>query len=89
MYDKFPLQIVMILIYNDQMNSNHHTIANNYAPVRSSPSKPVLCEGSSVAGVVRTSSQAIFSGAEEVEIDHNGALYRLRQTSSGKLILTK
>ncbi|MDK2124767.1 hemin uptake protein HemP [Parachitinimonas caeni] len=34
-------------------------------------------------------SQAIFSGAVEVEIDHNGVRYRLRQTSQGKLILTK
>ena len=32
---------------------------------------------------------AIFAGAQEVEIDHNGAVYRLRQTSLGKLILTK
>jgi len=39
--------------------------------------------------VTRTSSQALFLGAHELEIEHNGALYRLRQTSLGKLILTK
>ena len=39
--------------------------------------------------VVRLSSQALMDGAQEVEIEHNGALYRLRQTSLGKLILTK
>lgn len=40
-------------------------------------------------GVERLASHAIFAGAQEVEIDHNGAVYRLRQTSLGKLILTK
>jgi hemin uptake protein HemP len=34
-------------------------------------------------------SQDIFSGATEVEIEHQGAIYRLRQTAQGKLILTK
>ena len=38
---------------------------------------------------VRLSSQMLFAGANEVEIEHKGALYRLRQTSLGKLILTK
>jgi len=37
----------------------------------------------------RLPSHAIFAGAQEVEIEHNGAVYRLRQTSLGKLILTK
>jgi len=39
--------------------------------------------------VPRLPSHAIFAGAQEVEIEHNGAVYRLRQTSLGKLILTK
>jgi len=39
--------------------------------------------------VPRLPSRAIFSGAQEVEIEHNGAVYRLRQTALGKLILTK
>ncbi len=39
--------------------------------------------------VLRLPSRAIFVGAQEVEIEHNGAVYRLRQTSLGKLILTK
>lgn len=34
-------------------------------------------------------SQELFGGALEVEIQHNQAVYRLRQTSLGKLILTK
>ncbi len=34
-------------------------------------------------------SEALFDGAPELLIDHRGVLYRLRQTSLGKLILTK
>lgn len=34
-------------------------------------------------------SEALFEGAAEVLIDHRGVMYRLRQTSLGKLILTK
>ena len=37
----------------------------------------------------RCHSQELFKGHTEIEIEHNGALYRLRQTSLGKLILTK
>jgi hemin uptake protein HemP len=37
----------------------------------------------------RLDSSALFKGAVEVEIVHNGALYRLRETQLGKLILTK
>ena len=44
---------------------------------------------SPVLGLARLSSRAIFAGAREIEIEHDGALYRLRQTSLGKLILTK
>ena len=35
-----------------------------------------------------TSAQ-IFGGALEVQIDHHGTMYRLKQTALGKLILTK
>ena len=34
-------------------------------------------------------SQALFGAARELLIRHNGALYRLRMTRAGKLILTK
>lgn len=37
----------------------------------------------------RFSSEAIFGRATEVLIEHQGALYRLRRTALGKLILTK
>jgi hemin uptake protein HemP len=34
-------------------------------------------------------SAEMFAGGNEVIIEHCGATYRLRQTSQGKLILTK
>ncbi len=34
-------------------------------------------------------SEALFGAARELLIQHNGALYRLRMTRAGKLILTK
>lgn len=37
----------------------------------------------------RISSLDLLAGGIEVEIDHAGAIYRLRLTSLGKLILTK
>jgi len=38
---------------------------------------------------VPIASEALFAGAREVQIVHRGALYRLKQTALGKLILTK
>lgn len=34
-------------------------------------------------------SDALLGGAQELQIQHRGTLYRLRLTSLGKLILTK
>jgi len=34
-------------------------------------------------------SEQLLGGAQEVLIEHRGALYRLKLTSLGKLILTK
>ncbi len=39
--------------------------------------------------VVTVSSQSVMAGRGEIRIDHNGEVYRLRVTNSGKLILTK
>jgi len=39
--------------------------------------------------VPRLSSEALLKGARELLIEHEGALYRLRLTAKGKLILTK
>lgn len=37
----------------------------------------------------RLSSDSLLGGGREVEIEHQGAIYRLKITSLGKLILTK
>ena len=34
-------------------------------------------------------SEQLFAGLSEIEIQHGDAIYRLRHTSLGKLILTK
>lgn len=41
------------------------------------------------AGVRRILSAELFSVGAVVEIEHEGAIYRLRHTRKGKLILTK
>jgi hemin uptake protein HemP len=41
------------------------------------------------SGTLKITSEKLFAGALEVQIDHHGALYRLKKTSLGKLILTK
>lgn len=53
------------------------------------PNTPATPPRRSPAEPVRTTSAALFKGAREIEIDHGGAIYRLRQTALGKLILTK
>jgi hemin uptake protein HemP len=40
-------------------------------------------------GVACISSDQLLRGSNEVQIEHHGVLYRLKQTSLGKLILTK
>jgi len=37
----------------------------------------------------RLHAESLFGGANEIEIQHGEAIYRLRITSLGKLILTK
>ena len=41
------------------------------------------------ARIAQITSAQLFGSAREVQIDHHGAVYRLKQTSLGKLILTK
>jgi hemin uptake protein HemP len=53
-------------------------------PIVSLPRPPV--DGRSHQVVT---SEQIFAGATEVQIHHHGAVYRLKQTALGKLILTK
>jgi hemin uptake protein HemP len=44
---------------------------------------------SAAARCHRVHTDALFGGAHEIEIEHREAIYRLRITSLGKLILTK
>jgi hemin uptake protein HemP len=48
-----------------------------------------VAPGRFASPVVCITSEQLFAGAAEVQIEHHGALYRLRRTSLGKLILTK
>jgi hemin uptake protein HemP len=41
------------------------------------------------SGPPRIPSTQLFGSGTEVHIEHRGAIYRLRQTALGKLILTK
>ena len=45
------------------------------------PPAPLACP--------RYRSETLFAGGNEVHIDHDSQLYRLRRTALGKLILTK
>ena len=58
-------------------------------PPTPQPPRTGEASASGVAAPVRVSSAQLFAGAAEVQIDHHGAIYRLKQTSLGKLILTK
>jgi len=69
------------------IDSNTPASSGSPLPAPSSRTQPAAT--AAAGGVARLPSQALFAGAQEVEIAHNGAVYRLRQTSLGKLILTK
>jgi hemin uptake protein HemP len=48
----------------------------------------VSVSGSAAVSVIRIKSQDLFQQMREVEIDHEGRIYRLRLTQLNKLILT-
>mgnify|MGYP003540382343 FL=1 len=71
------------------MNPNHSN-TERYATMPAAPEQdPVASAGEPVQRVARLNSQVLLAGAQEIEIEHHGVLYRLRQTALGKLILTK
>ena len=59
------------------------------APAATPPSTGPAGPGVPAPAVRAIASEALFGGACEVQIHHRGALYRLKQTALGKLILTK
>jgi hemin uptake protein HemP len=48
----------------------------------------ISSSGPAVASVIRIKSRDLFQQMREVEIDHDGRIYRLRLTQLNKLILT-
>jgi hemin uptake protein HemP len=60
-------------------------------PPRPVPDRRPSCLARGPAGGAQSQidSQALFKGATEIVIDHEGAKYRLRITRQGKLILNK
>jgi hemin uptake protein HemP len=58
-------------------------------PEPTPPVAPPPARDPAAPAAVRIDSARLFAGAAEVQIEHRGALYRLKQTSLGKLILTK
>jgi hemin uptake protein HemP len=63
--------------------------ANGDAPKDTLQSSPASLPAKAQSQIKRLSSKLLLSGDSEVEIEHRGQLYRLRQTALGKLILTK
>lgn len=63
--------------------------------MRSTPAAPTAPAGARPASAPAKNSQPplqsaqLLRGQKIVEIDHNGAIYRLQATRLGKLILTK
>lgn len=59
------------------------------APGAALPAAGAAARAPVPTGTLQITSEKLFAGALEVQIDHHGALYRLKKTSLGKLILTK
>jgi hemin uptake protein HemP len=53
------------------------------------PAMPAPAEPQAAPTATSIRSDALFGGAREVQIEHHGVVYRLKQTALGKLILTK
>ena len=57
------------------------------APAPDRPAEASAPAGNAAVRAVR--SEVLFGGMTELQIEHRGTVYRLRQTALGKLILTK
>jgi hypothetical protein len=64
------------------MSSPHASAAAVAGKPASQPSEPA-------AALAAIRSEQLLQGRKQVEIIHNGAVYRLQATRQGKLILTK
>jgi hemin uptake protein HemP len=71
------------------MSKDQKVVAGSRAQQLSDNADPQPASARNVNPAAYRDSAEIFKGLREVVIKHNGAEYRLRITSSGKLILTK
>jgi hemin uptake protein HemP len=71
------------------MSEDRKLVAGSRAEKESDDADPQPAAARNVNPAAYRDSAEIFKGLREVVIKHNGAEYRLRITSSGKLILTK
>ncbi len=83
----------IIIIYNSDMDDSPTThqarlvVLNGEKKASIQGAQAPLVAGP--GGLIRLSTAWLFQSAKEIEIEHHGYLYRLRQTALGKLILTK
>ena len=70
-------------------NADARSALGPAAPVPPESPAPPCQAGATAAGSPRWQTEQLFGPRSEVEIEHRGAIYRLRITSLGKLILTK
>lgn len=68
---------------------NRPLVAADDAAAAALPAEAAVSRTAAPPGTLQITSEKLFAGALEVQIDHHGALYRLKKTSLGKLILTK
>jgi hemin uptake protein HemP len=71
------------------LDMNLHSPTHSGTPTSDQAPRDVLVSPSTPAVTERLSSTTLLRGRREIEIDHEGAVYRLRVTALGKLILTK
>jgi hemin uptake protein HemP len=71
------------------MSKDQKAVTGSCAQQESDDADPQPAVARSVNPAAYRDSAEIFKGLREVVIKHNDAEYRLRITSSGKLILTK
>ena len=82
----------IIIVYNNDMDYSSPT---NQSQALSPKGEKVSKQCSHTrpvpraSGCIRLSTESLFQSAKEIEIEHSGEVYRLRQTALGKLILTK
>jgi hemin uptake protein HemP len=67
----------------------HHVQTAQLSDVKFSKQACHNSSAKEAGGLVRLSTAWLFQSAKEIEIEHRGDVYRLRQTALGKLILTK